>query len=99
MMMNADERTMRFVRMVEQMQACEMIDMDYSVKRSTDDYGVITYAMEIPDKDVLALVKRPSVMKMSRPQAEQPAEAADKDEENREKWRAMMGRLRGFQQE
>lgn len=85
MMMHGDERTMRFVRLVEQMQSAEMMDMDYRVARLTDDDGSIHYSMEIPDKDVLALVKRPSRIIM---------EAKEQPPTNVVEWKSLMERMR-----
>lgn len=66
MMFSGDERAARFIRTVEQMQAAEMMDMDYIVSRLTEDDGSIHYNVEIPDKDILSLIKRPSRIVLAR---------------------------------
>jgi hypothetical protein len=86
MMFNGDERTARFIRLIEQMQSCEMIDMDYTVSRLTDDDGSIHYNMEIPDKDVLSLIKRPSRIVMPRQQAQRTSNLVE--------WKTLMERMK-----
>ena len=60
MMMQNNDRTMVFVSIVQQMQACELLDMDYEVKRHTSDYGIIEYDITVPDKQVAEMIRRPS---------------------------------------
>jgi hypothetical protein len=60
MMMQNNDRTMVFLSIVQQMQACELLDMDYEIKRHTSDYGLIEYEMIVPDKQIAEMIKRPS---------------------------------------
>lgn len=68
MMFPGNERAAQFIHIVERMQSCELMDMDYVISRMTEDDGSVHYNMEIPDKDILSLIKRPSRIVMARPQ-------------------------------
>jgi hypothetical protein len=60
MLMSNDDRAMMFMTVVQKMQACERLDMDYEIKRLTDDYGIIRYEVLVPDKMVSEMIKRPT---------------------------------------
>src|SRR3954451_12926358 len=86
MMFAGNERAAQFVHIIERMQSCELVDMDYIITRMTEDDGSGHYNMGIPHKDILSRIKRPSRIVMARPQEPRNSNVVE--------WKTLMERMK-----